>query len=43
MFAATLGAILLGNMLAGNGVVRGGDGVIRGGEEVIRAGEGQVF
>ena len=28
IFLGTLGASLLGNMLAGKGVVRGGDGVI---------------
>ena len=28
MLAATLGVSLLGNMLAGKGIIRGGDGVI---------------
>ena len=39
MLAAILGASLLGNFLAGKGVVRGVDGVIRTGEGVIRVGE----
>ena len=37
MLAATFGASLLGNMLAGRGVVRGGDGVIGAGEETNKA------
>ena len=40
---ATLGDSLLGNMLAGKGVVRGVDGVISASEKVIRAGEGHDF
>ena len=39
----TSGASLLGNMLAGKGVVRGGDGVIRASEEIIIAGEDRIF
>ena len=39
MLAAILGVSLLGNLLAGKGVVRGVDGVIRTGEGVIRVGE----
>ena len=39
MLAAILVASLLGNLLAGKGVVRGVDGVIRTGEGVIRVGE----
>ena len=35
MLTATLGATLLGNMLAGKGVVRGSDGVIPTGGGVI--------
>ena len=38
MSAATLGASLLGNMLAGKGVVRSGDEVISASEEIDRAG-----
>ena len=37
MLAAILGASLLGNMLAGSGVVRGGDGVIRADEGINTA------
>ena len=36
MFAAILGASLLGNMLGGKGVVRGGDRVISAGEGTNR-------
>ena len=43
MLAATLGGSLLGNMLAGKGVVRGGDGIIRAGARVIRACERHDF
>ena len=43
MLAATLGASLLGNLLASKGVVRGGDRVIQAGEGVIRASERQGF
>ena len=39
MLLGTLAASLLGNMLAGKGVIRGGDGVIRASERVIRAGQ----
>ena len=35
----TLGASLLGDMLAGKGVITGGDGVIRADEGVIRGGD----
>ena len=35
----TLSASLLGNMLAGKGVVRCGDAVIRAGEEELRIGQ----
>ena len=37
MLAATLGASLLGNMLAVKGLVRSGDGVIWAGEGTVRA------
>ena len=37
MVAVTLGASLLENMLAGNGVIRGGEGVILAVEGVIKA------
>ena len=43
MLVATLGATLLGNLLAGKGIVRSGDGVIRAGERIIRAGERQDY
>ena len=39
MLAASLGANLLGNMLAGKGVVRGGDGGALAGGRVLRAGQ----
>ena len=35
----TLGASLLGNLLAGKGTIRAGKGTIRAGEGKIRAGE----
>ena len=38
--AATLGASILENLLAGKGVVWGSDAVIRAGEWIIRAREG---
>ena len=41
MLPAILGVSLLGNLLAGKGVVRGVDGVIRTSEGVIRVGEWQ--
>ena len=41
--AATLGASLLGNMVAGKGVIRGHDRVIEACEGVIRAGEEHGF
>ena len=37
--AATLGASLLGNMLAGKGVIRFGEGTIREDEGSLRAGQ----
>ena len=37
-----LGASLLGNMLAGKGVIRAGEGTIRAGEGTIRAGKGTI-
>ena len=39
MLATTLGDSLLGNMLAGKGVVRYGDGVIRAVHGTKRAGQ----
>ena len=41
--AALLGASLLGNTLAGKGVVRASDRIIRSGEKVIKASEEQDF
>ena len=38
----TLSASLLGNMLAGKGVVRGGEETIQAGKGIIRAGKGTV-
>ena len=43
MLTVTLGASLLGNVLASDGVVRGRDGVIRACKAIIRAGEGKDF
>ena len=43
MLLGTLGASLLGNVLAGKGVIRVSDEVVQAGEGVIRAGEGQDF
>ena len=41
MLLGTLGASLLGNLLAGGkGVVRAGDGIVRARDEIVRAGEG---
>ena len=40
MLAVTMGASLLGNLLAGKGVVWCSDGFLRPGEWIIRAGEG---
>ena len=39
MVAATLGANLLGKMLAGKGVIRDGGGIIQAGEGAIKAGK----
>ena len=39
MLAATLGASLLGNMLARKGVARAGEGAIRAEERAIRVGQ----
>ena len=36
----TLGATLLGNLLAGNGINKKGKGINRAAEGVVRAGEG---
>ena len=38
----TLSATLLGNMLAGKGVVRGSEGTIQAGKGIIRAAEGTI-
>ena len=40
MLAAILGVSLLGNKLAGKGVIRAGEGTIRAGEGIIRTGWG---
>ena len=41
MLLGTLGASLLGNLLAGGkGIVRAGDGIVRAGDGILRAGEG---
>ena len=40
MLLGTLGAILLGNMLVGEGVIRISQGAIRGGEGTNRVGQG---
>ena len=42
MLLRTLGASLLGNLLAGKGTIRAGKGTIRAGEGTIRAGEGTI-
>ena len=40
MLLGTLGATLLGNLLAGKGVNKKGNGIYRAGEGIVRAGEG---
>ena len=40
MLLGTLGASLLGNLLAGKGINKKGKGIHRAGEGVIRTGEG---
>ena len=40
MLLGTLGATLLGNLLAGNGINKKGKGINRAAEGVVRAGEG---
>ena len=40
MLLGTLGATLLGNLLAGKGVNKKGNGIYRAGEAIVRAGEG---
>ena len=42
MFLGTLGASLLGNMLAGKGIVRAGSGNKKG-EGIVRAGYGKQW
>ena len=43
MLLGTLGASLLGNLLAGGkGIMRTGDGIVRAGDGIVRAGEGSV-
>ena len=43
MLLGTLGASLLGNLLAGGkGIVRACDGIVRAGDGIVRAGEGSV-
>ena len=39
MLLGTLGASLLGNLLAGKGTIRAGEGTIRAGENTIRTGQ----
>ena len=39
MILGTLAASVLGNMLAGKGVMRGGEDVIQAGEGVLRSGQ----
>ena len=41
MLLGTLGASLLGNLLAGKGVNKKGKGIHRAGEGIVRAGEGR--
>ena len=41
MFLGTLGASLLGNILAGKGIVRAGSGNKKG-KEIVRAGTGRL-
>ena len=45
MLLGTLGASLLGNILAGKGVIRAGDGVIikKKGRGIVRAGDGSTI
>ena len=45
MLLGTLGASLLGNILAGKGVIRAGDGVImkKQGQAIIKAGYGSTI
>ena len=43
MILGILAASLLGNVLAGKGVIRAGEGVNRVDERVIRAGKGNDF
>ena len=40
MLLDTLGASLLGNLLAGKGINKKGKGINRAGEGIVRAGEG---
>ena len=40
MLLGTLGASLLGNLLAGKGINKKGNGINRAGEGILRAGEG---
>ena len=40
MLLGTLGATLLGNLLAGKGINKKGNGIYRAGEGIVRAGEG---
>ena len=40
MLLGTLGASLLGNLLAGKGINKKGKGINRVGEGIVRAGEG---
>ena len=40
MLLGTLGASLLGNLLAGKGIQTAGKGILRTGEGIVRAGEG---
>ena len=42
MFLGTLGASLLGNLLAGEGIVRAGSGNKKG-KEIVRAGSGKEW
>ena len=43
MLLGTLGASLLGNLLAGGkGIMRAGDGIVHAGDGIVRGGEGSV-
>ena len=42
MLLGTLGASLLGNLLAGKGINKKGKGINRAGEGIVRAGEGNI-